>query len=236
METELIIYFYIFIAGLISFFSISIIPLVSIYFSYLVGNGKDVDCCGNIIYNEKKILQNTAILIFGIVLSFFILGLSFTTTGDIYFDGQDRIAQFGGFVMTALGILQLVNIKSKTLQKRNQIRYDNINITSITSFIVGFTFCFAWTPSLAPTLSTILNLIVTLEQNILGHYTIIVYSLGFIIPLMILGMSSTIFLNIFKSKQTFLKYSVKVSGAFLILIGVLTLTGYTSELSKYFIS
>ncbi|MGL5970962.1 MAG: cytochrome c biogenesis protein CcdA, partial [Cetobacterium sp.] len=99
-----------------------------------------------------------------------------------------------------------------------------------------FTFCFAWTPSLAPTLSTILNLIVTLEQNILGHYTIIVYSLGFIIPLMILGMSSTIFLNIFKSKQTFLKYSVKISGAFLILIGVLTLTGYTSELSKYFIS
>lgn len=218
------------------FFSPCVIPIIPIYFSFLAGNGKKNDCYGNIIYNQKKVFFNTLFFIFGISTSFFILGFSFTAIGDIAFSQKDIISKIGGIIIIALGLFQLGIIKLNPLYKEKRIAYTNKRITPLVAFVTGFTFSFAWTPCIGPILSSVLILAASLKDNTIGNLLIFIYSLGFVIPFLLIGLFTATLLNFFKSKQKFLKYTVKIAGVFLIIIGTLTFFGYTNQLSNYFLS
>lgn len=236
MEVGLLFYFLTFLGGFLSFFSPCVIPIIPIYFSFLAGNGKKNDCYGNIIYNQKKVFFNTLFFIFGISTSFFILGFSFTAIGDIAFSQKDIISKIGGIIIIALGLFQLGIIKLNPLYKEKRITYTNKRITPLVAFITGFTFSFAWTPCIGPILSSVLILAASLKGNTIGNLLIFIYSLGFVIPFLLIGLFTATLLNFFKSKQKFLKYTVKIAGVFLIIIGTLTFFGYTNQLSNYFLS
>lgn len=236
MEVGLLFYFLTFLGGFLSFFSPCVIPIIPIYFSFLAGNGKKNDCYGNIIYNQKKVFFNTLFFIFGISTSFFILGFSFTAIGDIAFSQKDIISKIGGIIIIALGLFQLGIIKLNPLYKEKRIAYTNKRITPLVAFITGFTFSFAWTPCIGPILSSVLILAASLKDNTIGNLLIFIYSLGFVIPFLLIGLFTATLLNFFKSKQKFLKYTVKIAGVFLIIIGTLTFFGYTDQLSNYFLS
>lgn len=235
MEVGLLFYFLTFLGGFLSFFSPCVIPIIPIYFSFLAGNGKKSDCYGNIIYNQKKVFFNTLFFIFGISTSFFILGVSFTTIGDFAFSQKDIISKIGGVIIIILGLFQLGIIKLNPLHKEKRIAYSDKKITPFVAFITGFTFSFAWTPCVGPILSSVLILAATLKDNSIGNLLIFIYSLGFVIPFLLIGLFTTTLLNFFKSKQNFLKYTVKIAGGFLVIIGTLTFLGYTNQLSNYFI-
>lgn len=236
MEVGLLFYFLTFLGGFLSFFSPCVIPIIPIYFSFLAGNGKKNDCYGNIIYNQKKVFFNTLFFIFGISTSFFILVFSFTAIGDIAFSQKDIISKIGGIIIIALGLFQLGIIKLNPLYKEKRIAYTNKRITPLVAFITGFTFSFAWTPCIGPILSSVLILAASLKDNTIGNLLIFIYSLGFVIPFLLIGLFTATLLNFFKSKQKFLKYTVKIAGVFLIIIGTLTFFGYTNQLSNYFLS
>ena len=197
--------------------------------------GKKSDCYGNISYNQKKVFFNTLFFIFGISTSFFILGVSFTTIGDLAFSQKDIISKIGGVIIIILGLFQLGIIKLNPLYKEKRIAYSDKKITPFVAFITGFTFSFAWTPCVGPILSSVLILAATLKDNSIGNLLIFIYSLGFVIPFLLIGLFTTTLLNFFKSKQNFLKYTVKIAGGFLVIIGTLTFLGYTNQLSNYFI-
>ena len=235
MEIELLFYFLTFLSGILSFFSPCVIPIIPIYFSYLTGNGKQVDCYGNLTYNQKKVFFNTLFFILGISTSFFILGVSFTTIGNIAFSQKNIISKIGGIIIVILGLFQLEIIKINPLYKEKRITYDSKNVSPFIAFITGFTFSFAWTPCVGPILSSVLILATTLHNNTLANLLIFIYSLGFVIPFLLIGIFTTILLNFFKTHQKFLKYTVKISGFFLIVIGTLTFFGYTNQLSNYFL-
>lgn len=235
MEVGLLFYSLTFLGGFLSFFSPCVIPIIPIYFSFLAGNGKKSDCYGNIIYNQKKVFFNTLFFIFGISTSFFILGVSFTTIGDFAFSQKDIISKIGGVIIIILGLFQLGIIKLNPLHKEKRIAYSDKKITPFVAFITGFTFSFAWTPCVGPILSSVLILAATLKDNSIGNLLIFIYSLGFVIPFLLIGLFTTTLLNFFKSNQNFLKYTVKIAGGFLVIIGTLTFLGYTNQLSNYFI-
>ena len=235
MEVGLLFYSLTFLGGFLSFFSPCVIPIIPIYFSFLAGNGKKSDCYGNISYNQKKVFFNTLFFIFGISTSFFILGVSFTTIGDLAFSQKDIISKIGGVIIIILGLFQLGIIKLNPLHKEKRIAYSDKKITPFVAFITGFTFSFAWTPCVGPILSSVLILAATLKDNSIGNLLIFIYSLGFVIPFLLIGLFTTTLLNFFKSKQNFLKYTVKIAGGFLVIIGTLTFLGYTNQLSNYFI-
>lgn len=235
MEVGLLFYFLTFLGGFLSFFSPCVIPIIPIYFSFLAGNGKKFDCYGNITYNQKKVFFNTLFFIFGISTSFFILGVSFTAIGDLAFSQKDIISKIGGVIIIVLGLFQLGIIKLNPLYKEKRIAYSDKKITPFVAFVTGFTFSFAWTPCVGPILSSVLILAASLKDNNIGNLLIFIYSLGFVIPFLLIGLFTTTLLNFFKSKQSFLKYTVKVTGGFLVIIGALTFLGYTNQLSNYFI-
>ena len=235
MEVGLLFYFLTFLGGFLSFFSPCVIPIIPIYFSYLAGNGKKIDCYGNITYDQKKVFFNTLFFIMGISVSFFILGVSFTVIGDIAFSQKDIITKIGGVIIIVLRLFQLGIIKANPLYKEKRITYDNKKISPFIAFITGFTFSFAWTPCVGPILSSVLILVASLDNSSVGNLLIFIYSLGFVIPFLLIGLFTTTLLNFFKAQQKFLKYTVKISGLFLIVIGSLTFLGYTNQLSNYFL-
>ncbi|MBC2851441.1 redoxin family protein [Cetobacterium sp. 8H] len=235
-KITILTYFLVFSGGILSFFSPCVIPLIPIYMSYLSGSAKKVDENGHVTYVQKKVFLNTMFFVFGICAAFFILGLSFTTLGDFLVDNKERFSKIGGVLIIMLGLFQLGVIKSKSLQKEFKYHNKIRKMSPLVAFITGFTFSFAWSPCVGPLLSAVLILASGSESKILGNVLVFVYSMGFVIPFLLLGSFTTVVLNFLRRNQYLLRYCVKLGGIILILMGVLTFTGKMESVSNYFSS
>lgn len=228
-------YILVFLEGLISFLSPCVIPLIPIYMSYLAGNAKHTDGDGIITYKRTTVFLHTVFFVLGISFAFFLLGMAFTALGTFFKTNQLLFTRIGGILIIALGLYQVGLLDIKFLQKERKIRFSpgNRNMNPLAAFFMGFTFSFAWTPCVGPALSSVLILASSAKSSFTGNLLVLLYSIGFIIPFLLLGLFTTQVLNFIKSKQNFLKYTVKVGGFILILIGVMTFTGWMNGISKY---
>lgn len=233
-KITILTYFLVFFGGILSFFSPCVIPLIPIYMGYLSGSAKKIDDKGRVIYVQKKVFFNTLFFVFGICTAFFILGLSFTTIGDSLIENKELFSKVGGILIIMLGLFQLGVIKNRNLQKEFKYHNKIRKMSPIVAFITGFTFSFAWSPCVGPLLSSVLILASSSESKILGNMLVLLYSLGFIIPFLLLGSFTTRVLNFLRRNQSLLKYCVKLGGIVLIFMGVLTFIGKMESISKYF--
>lgn len=224
--TDNINFILVFLGGIFSFFSPCIIPLLPVYVSYLSGNTAATDENGNIFYNQKKVFLHTIFFILGISAAFFILGLSFSKLGGFFNTNRVLFTRISGILILLLGLFQIGLLKSNFMEREHRIGFDTKKINPLIAFIIGFTFSFAWTPCIGPVLSTVLIMASGAKTSFLGNMLILIYSLGFIIPFLLLGIFTTKVLNFLKTKKSFLKYSIKISGAILIIIGIMTLSGF----------
>jgi cytochrome c-type biogenesis protein len=132
-----------------------------------------------------------------------------------------------------MGFVQLNIIKLNFLKVEKRI---NLNIggkiNPILAYIMGFTFSFAWTPCVGPALASVLILASNATNAFAGNMLVFVYALGFIIPFIILGVFTTEALNFFKEKRQLVKYSIKIGGIILIIIGIMTFTGIFTAISR----
>ena len=225
----------VFLEGIFSFLSPCILPLIPIYITYLAGNAKQVLDDGTIVYNRKKVFLHTLCFTIGICCTFFLLGLSFSVLGMFFNQHQTLFTKIGGIIIVLLGLFQLGIFDLKFLQKERKFNFDMTKrqINPLIAFIMGFTFSFAWTPCVGPALSSVLILASSSKNAIIGNILVLVYSLGFILPFLLLGLFTSKILNFFRQNQKIIKYTVKISGILLILIGIMTFTGYMNGISSY---
>ncbi|HPW99965.1 MAG TPA: cytochrome c biogenesis protein CcdA [Sedimentibacter sp.] len=223
----------VFLEGFISFFSPCVLPLIPVYMSYLAGNGKRVNSDGTITYERKKVLFNTLFFVLGISSVFFILGLSFSALGIFFNKNRDIFSKIGGAIIVILGLVQLDIIKLNFLKMEKRINMDiGGKMNPILAYIMGFTFSFAWTPCVGPALASVLILASNAENAFAGNMLVFVYALGFIIPFIILGIFTTETLNFFKEKRNLVKYTIKLGGFILVIIGIMTFTGTFTAISR----
>lgn len=225
----------VFIEGLLSFLSPCILPLIPIYISFLAGNAKKTLQDGTIVYERKKVFFHTLCFCVGICITFFLLGLSFTTLGKFFSSYQHLFTKIGGIIIIILGLFQLGVFNFNFLQKQRKINFDisNKEINPFVAFIMGFTFSFSWTPCVGPALSSVLILASSAKTSLIGNILVFVYSLGFILPFLLLGLFTSKILNFFNKNKKIINYTVKISGILLILIGIMTFTGYANNISSY---
>lgn len=224
--TDNINFILVFLGGIFSFFSPCIIPLLPVYMSYLSGNTAVTDENGNLSYNQKKVFIHTIFFILGISAAFFILGLSFSKLGGFFNSNRVLFTRISGVLILFLGLFQIGLLKNNFMEREHRIGFDSKEINPLIAFIIGFTFSFAWTPCIGPVLSTVLIMASGAKTAFMGNMLILVYTLGFVIPFLLLGVFTTKILNFLKTKKSFLKYSIKISGAILIIIGIMTLSGF----------
>ncbi len=233
--TENVSFILVFLEGVLSFFSPCVIPLIPIYMSYLAGNAKQTSEDGFITYNRKKVFLQTVFFVLGISAAFFALGLSFTALGTFFKTNQLLFTRIGGILIILLGLVQVGFLELKFLQRERKIHLNlgERKINPLIAFLMGFTFSFAWTPCVGPALSSVLIMASSSSNALQGNALVLVYTLGFVLPFLVLGLFTTQALNFLKKHQKLLKYTVKAGGVLLILIGIMTFTGWMNSFSAY---
>ena len=224
----------VFLQGALSFFSPCVLPLVPLYVSYLAGGAAVVDAGGVRRYPRGRIFLNTLFFVVGISFAFFLLGLGLTALGSFFSDYQVWFARASGVIILLFGLYQLgLGKRSLVLEREHRLpfRLDKLAMNPATALVLGFTFSFAWTPCVGPTLSSVLLMASSAESSAAGFLLIGVYTLGFVLPFLAVGLFTGAVLDFFKSHQNVVRYTVKIGAVLLIAMGLLTLTGAAGSIS-----
>ena len=224
------------IQGLLSFFSPCVLPLVPLYVGYLAGGAKTVDDQGNICYPRGRVLVNTIFFVVGVSFAFFLLGFGFTALGTFFTRNQTWFARISGIIMILFGLYQFgVFGRSRALENEHRLpfRLDRWAMNPLVALVLGFTFSFAWTPCVGPTLGSVLLMASSSGSAARGFLLIGVYTVGFVVPFLAVGLFTGTVLDFFKRHQKVVRYTVKVGAALLVLMGVMTLTGFMNGITSY---
>ncbi len=224
----------VFMEGIFSFFSPCIIPLIPVYMGFLAGNAKTSED-GTVLYERKKVFFHTLCFVLGISFAFFVLGMSFTTLGRFFTGNKMLFTRIGGILIIVLGLFQLGVFNFNFLQKERKFHLNlhEKEANPLIALILGFTFSFAWTPCIGPILSSVLIMASGAKTSFSGNMLVIVYALGFVIPFLLLGLFTAQVLDFLKAKQKLVKYTLKAGGVILILMGIMTFTGWMNGISGY---
>lgn len=226
----------VFIQGLLSFFSPCVLPLVPLYIGYFSGGAREVDEDGTVRYPRGRVLLHTVFFVLGISAAFFLLGFGFTALGQFLSAHQRLLARISGVIMILFGLYQLGVMGRPTLLEREHrlpFRLDRFAMGPLPALLLGFTFSFAWTPCVGPTLSSVLLLAGSAGNAARGLGLILVYTLGFVLPFLAVGLFTGTVLGFFRKHQGVVRYTVRIGALLLIAMGIMTLTGLMNNLTGY---
>ena len=239
----------VFIQGLLSFFSPCVLPLVPLYLGYLAG-GLNVGTGGGAVQagdpgagpagpgkrERLKLFIRVLFFTLGISGAFFGLGMGASAAGSFFNDNRMLFARIGGVLVILFGLYQLgVFGSSKVLgsEHRLPLRLEKMTMSPVTALIMGFAFSFAWTPCVGPALTSVLLMAGSAETGAKGFLLIGVYTLGFILPFLAAGIFTAGLLAWFKKHMKIVRYTVKVGGVLMILMGLLMFTGKMNDITGY---
>lgn len=226
----------VFFQGLLSFFSPCVLPLIPLYVGYLSGGTGTRGEDGKIHYKRSKVMLHTICFVIGVSFAFFLLGLGVSTAAGFFKENQMVFARVGGILVVAFGLYQLgVFGQSKVLGKERRLpfRMETIAMSPVTALLMGFTFSFAWTPCVGPALASVLLMAASASTKMMGFILIGVYTLGFVLPFLAVGLFTTTVLEFFKNHMKVVKYTVKIGGVLMVLMGILMFTGKMNSVTGY---
>ena len=226
----------VFAQGLLSFFSPCVLPLVPLYLGYLSGGisaRADGESAARI---RGRTFLNTVFFVIGISFAIFLLGLGMSAIGSFFGGNRLLLARIGGVIMILFGLYQLGVFGGSMLlsgEKRLPLRLDRMAMSPWTALLMGFVFSFAWTPCVGPALSGVLLMAASASSRAAGYALLGLYTLGFCIPFLALGLFTTSLLDFLRRHRDVTRYTVKIGGVLLVLLGVLMLTGYMNNVTGY---
>ncbi len=225
----------VFAQGLLSFFSPCVLPLLPLYLGYLSGGAaRGPDESGT--RRQGRVFLNTVCFVLGVSFAIFLLGTGLTLVGGFFSGNRILFARIGGCVMILFGLYQLGvfgNSPLMSAERRLPLRLERLTMSPWTALLMGFVFSFAWTPCVGPMLSGVLLMAASATSRQTGYLLLGVYTLGFCLPFLALGLFTTSLLEKLRAHRNVAKYTVKIGGALLILMGVMMLTGWMNSVTGY---
>ena len=217
-------------AGLISFLSPCVLPLIPGYISYISGSSLS-ELVG------KKNINLTPMILFtvGFSIVFIIFGAASTLLGQVLLQNSFELRILAGLtiVILTLHIIGVINLKFLNYEKRIQ---KNINSSFYSPILIGMAFAFGWTPCIGPILGSILVLAATEENINRGIFLLISYSLGLALPFILSGYLIQKFLIFSKNFKKNINLVSKVGGIILLITGILILTNQLQALGYYLLN
>lgn len=226
----------VFLQGLLSFFSPCVLPLIPLYISYLSGGTQTVGKDGKIYFKRRKVMLNTLCFVIGISFAFFLLGLGVSAIGTFFQSNQLLFARIGGILVVLFGLYQLGVLGTSRIlgqERRLPFKLDVVAMSPITALIMGFTFSFAWTPCVGPALTSVLLMAASASTKLWGFLLIGVYTIGFVLPFLAVGLFTTKLLEFFKAHVKVVRYTAKIGGVLMIFMGILMFTGKMNAVTGY---
>ena len=220
-----------FFAGLVSFLSPCVLPVVPAYLTFVSGLTMDELSDGSAAAARRTAVLHAALFILGFLLVFMTLGASATAAGRAFNRLLPTISRMGGVVVILLGILLLDWVRLPPLARDLRVHLRTKPSGAAGSVVVGIVFGAGWTPCIGPILATIL-LYASIETTVTrGTLLLAMYGLGLGVPFLVAAIGFNWFLTSREALRTWARPIQKFSGILLVVIGVLLLTGEFAAVS-----
>ncbi len=225
------------VGGILSFLSPCVLPLVPSYLSFISGVSYDDlrdPLAGKPI--RQKVMFSALFFVLGFSTVFLVLGASFSFLGRFFASYQAVIQKIAGIIIIFFGLYITGIFKLPFLMRTKEFFPLKTKPTGyLGSTIVGISFGAAWTPCIGPILGSILTLAVSAQAMRGGVILLTAYSIGFAIPFLLTAWASGTFLNASQKLGKLLQVIHIAGGIFLIIIGLLIVTGHFKTLNFLFI-
>ena len=222
-----------FLAGLASFLSPCVLPLVPGYISLISGASVDDLRTQNNPNRMRAVMVNSIMFVLGLTLVFVMLGAAATSIGRLLREYKGLLGQIAGAIIIIFGLHLTGILKISALYADKRMHNVGTGKSPWGSFLVGFAFAFGWTPCIGPILAAILTIAASQGTVAKGILLLFIYSLGLAVPFLLTSLGIERFLAFYDRFRRHL-HAVEVgSGVLLIVIGALFLTRHFSVLSGY---
>ena len=217
-----------FLAGLLSFLSPCVLPLVPSYVGFLTG----------LTLEELEIRRGTALVhalwfVAGFSLVFVALGATASALGVWLLQSQVWIGRIGGVLVIAFGLYLLGLLRPAFLMRERRVELARKPLGYVGSAVVGVTFGAAWTPCIGPILGAILTLAAAKASVGQGAALLAAYSLGLAVPFLLTALALDRFLVWFQRFRPYIVWVERIAGILLIILGLLLLTDRFTLLASW---
>ena len=226
MATSFLFFISVFLAGILSFFSPCILPLMPVYVGILLDSdqpktvrfmGKDISWYG---------LAKTLCFIAGLSTVFLVLGYGAGALGQVLYAPWFRYVLGGIVILLGIHQMGIINIQQLQKQKSIQLKKNSKRSDFLNAFLLGITFSFGWTPCVGPVLGAVLAVVASENGSALyGGLLMAVYAAGMAVPFLILAVASSWLLKYSSHVKRHMVLLKKIGGVLIILMGILLMLG-----------
>ena len=217
-----------FTAGLLSFLSPCVLPLVPSYLTFITGLGLE-----DASRARRTTLTHALLFVLGFSLIFVLLGAGASALGQLLLAYRVWIARVGGVLMILMGLWMMGALRMDALQQERRVHLSDKPLGYLGTVVVGIAFGAGWTPCLGPTLGAILLLAANESELMKGVGLLSAYSAGLAVPFLLSALAVERFLAFFQKFKRNLGTVNRIAGILLIVVGVLMLTGWFQRLAAW---
>jgi cytochrome c-type biogenesis protein len=221
-----------FLAGLVSFLSPCVLPLVPGYVSLISGVGVE-QLKTQESHLLRKVMLNSIAFILGFSVVFITLGAVATEVSQMLARYRSILAQIAGVVIILFGLHLTGVFKIKALYTDARLHNVKGSSTAWGAFVIGFAFAFGWTPCVGPVLTVILTFAAGQDSITKGILLLAIYSMGLAVPFLLTALLLERFLKFYSRFRAHMHAIEVTSGALLIALGVLLVIGRFTIISNY---
>ena len=216
-----------FLAGVFSFLSPCVLPIVPGFISYIVGKSFN-DLQSSSKKEKLKLLPLIVLFIIGFSIVFIIMGASIDFLSDFFYNLKKEMNIFSGIIIILLGLYFLGILKISFLDLERKLNFDKLQNIPLFPLIVGMAFAFGWSPCIGPILGSVLA--IAINDSVNGTLLLTIYSIGLGLPFLIVGLMMGKIVILSGNLAKFSRHFQILTGFILLLTGILIINGTIQSL------
>jgi cytochrome c-type biogenesis protein len=215
-----------FTAGLLSFLSPCVLPLIPSYVTFITGLSLE-----DVQKSRRAALIHSLLFVLGFTLIFLAFGAAATALGQLLLSQRDWITRIGGALIIVFGLYMLGVFNISLFARERRVHIADKPVGYLGTLLVGIAFGAGWTPCIGPVLGSILTYAASSADLARGMWLLLAYSLGLAVPFLLSAIAVERFLDIFARMKRQMVWITRTSGVLMIAIGILMVTNYFNVLA-----
>ena len=217
-----------FTAGLLSFLSPCVLPLIPSYVTFITGMSLD-----EVKASRRTAIVHSLLFILGFTLVFIALGASASALGRVIFSAREWIARIGGVLIIVFGLYLLGVFDLALFSRERRVHFANKPAGYLGTVLVGIAFGAGWTPCIGPILGSILTFAASEADLRQGLVLLLAYSMGLAVPFLLAAVAVDKFVALFAKYKGAMLWVNRIGGVVLIAIGILLVSNYFTLIASY---
>jgi cytochrome c-type biogenesis protein len=217
-----------FAAGLLSFLSPCVLPLIPSYITFVTGLSLE-----DVSRARRIALVHSLLFVTGFTLIFLALGATATTVGRMLGYNREWVGRIGGLIVIVLGLYLIGAFNFSWFARERRVHVANKPLGYLGTVFVGMAFAAGWTPCIGPILGAVLTYTASSADLNRGLVLLSAYSLGLAVPFVLAALMIERFMHLFQKYRGFMVWTSRVAGALLIVVGVMMLTDTMRLLTQW---